>query len=161
MGHFSSVMVVPAFLDLFNPVKPHTFTFAHNFSLKGKNKSKTLAAVADGWLEGEQWQMALVFGKAFISHIWWCCWVLSRTAGSFKGAPGTDGQWLPNEMGWQRGRQSFKGFCPGHGEMRLQMRHCRGPSTLTSWDNYWEKSRSFPLCSKFCFCIQNDPDSET
>lgn len=127
MCHLCSVGVVSASLDLINPVKLRTFTFALNFPLKGKNKSELLAGLADGWMEGEQWQMAMLTGKAFRSYIWWCYWVLPRTAWSSKGACGTDGQQLSKEMEWQRGRQSFKEISLGHGEMRLQLRCSRGP----------------------------------
>lgn len=45
------VSVIPAFLD---PVKPWTFTWTYKFSLKGKNKSKLLAVLADE-LKSDKW----------------------------------------------------------------------------------------------------------
>lgn len=105
-------------------------SFLLNFSLKGRSQSKMLAALADGWSEGGQWWVAVFAGKAFMSYIWWWYWVLSRATWSFKGAGGTDGQWLSNEMEWQWGRQSFKGVCPGHGGMRL---HWGAPGVPPLW----------------------------
>lgn len=151
MCHFCSVMVVPAFLDLINPVKPHTFTFAHNFSLKEKNKSKMLAALADGWSEGEQWQMAVFTGKAFISYIWWCCQGFCQEQLGVSEVlvalmvSSCQMKWIGSaSKGSVLGTQKW--------DSSLQLRCSRGLSPL-NFKIISERFRSFPVCSKFCFSV--------
>lgn len=58
-----------AFPDLINLVKPFTFTCTHNFPLKGKNKSKMLAVLADELVARKAVTNGCVYWKAFMLWI--------------------------------------------------------------------------------------------
>lgn len=145
-------MVASAFLDLINPVNPPTFIFAQ--LLFEREEPKQNACCFGWWLIGGRavmsgcvcWEsfhelylmviLGFVKSNLEFQRCWWHWW---SVAVKWNGMAVREAE-LQRGLSWAWWNET-------------PLRCSRGPSTLTSWDNYWERFRSFPLCSKFCFSL--------